>query len=394
MFKHINTRLILLYFSFFILMISSSIKQTESFFQGSARQYSYLVNLIASNSKNLLILALLVLLFFSAKKLYETESIVKINSLVITFVLLKIWLLFVWIMYDVFKVEDLVLSIAIVLVTSSSLFLLDERKKIVFFKLAILIGIFIIFFNIVNYNEILVNPENVFWKGRLYGTTNHPNFLGGYLSVGLPFLLYLFTATKTKTKLLVIFFIITTIVLILLSGSRTAMAGMFISFLCWFYFLNGFKSVLKAFLPFTVLAFLFINLDILSYFTDFNVSRLTMTQNTRAAVFDQLITIFYNNYLIGNPLLVTQTSSSYLSVMARGGLIGLAILLALLAQILYKLSKIKKNDFLTSAYAASLIVFLFYAFFEGVLVENFSLGQLFFVFFLLYIGEKKINEAH
>jgi len=381
-----------IYLSLLLLFISSSIKHTESFFNGGPREYSTIINIISENTLHLQILSLSILFLILFISIYNTKFIPKLNMMIMMFLSLKLWLIIVMLLYNEYTILPL-LSILITIIIAMSILILNINIMNAFLILVKIITIFTIFFIILNYYEILINVKSVFWKGRLYGITNHPNFLGGYLALLSPFLLFFIINSKNYyKKIFFIMIFLLLIILIFLTGSRSSLATLIISCIVLFYMYWGVKNtVFSIFFIITLLLISYFS-GIFNYFQDADISRLTSTLNTRSGIISELSDIFYYNYLIGNPLLVTATSNSYLAFLARGGIVAGILEFLLIIIIIYNIIMQRKRILLDATFTSVTISFMFYSIFEGAMVENFSLGQILFVLSITYIGVQHDNE--
>ena len=108
----------------------------------------------------------------------------------------------------------------------------------------------------------------------------------------------------------------------------------------------------------------------------------------------ELWNVFLENPLIGNPMVAESTSNSYLLVLARMGMLGgilLALLILSVIKVLY-LTWINKNDDVKYATFLSVMCSIaVYSLFEGVLIENYSLGQCVFFLCLTYFSSWECN---
>ncbi|MFT6842176.1 MAG: hypothetical protein ACJASR_000942 [Psychroserpens sp.] len=171
--------------------------------------------------------------------------------------------------------------------------------------------------------------------GRMYGTTEHPNFLG-VISATIVLLLYLVLVTKKRniksnlndlnSKLFnnnfLIVILLSAVMLVLLSGSRTAMsiiaAGLLIDTFCQ---RRNIGRNLLTLIVMSVVMLIFI-----TYFTQIteveNVRALS-TENTREGAWNDLLEDFLNYPLFGIGLSnLGASENSILRALASSGIVG------------------------------------------------------------------------
>ncbi len=379
---------------FFLLGIlsASSIKQVGSFYLDNERSYSFLTSIFSQNSTLILMVSLVGLFFTLLLEFKRRKSIPTFTPILKLYLFLKIWLITVMIFYNALDLDS-VLSVLLIIMISISILWLDPNKQEAFYTLGKVVGIYACFFVFINFYEIFVNSGSVFWNGRLFGTTNHPNFLGGYAAAMIPFILMLIVSTYGYKKFALGFVLVLMIGLVLLSGSRASVLSLSIGLVFWIYMYWGWKKIWYLLFIVITLFILVSSFDVVNTFSnsDYDFSRLSSTMNNRQDVVASLFDVFYNHYLVGNPTLAGQTSNSYLAFLARGGLVAGIILLLLLVTLIYSLTKQPKKRLLSATYTSAVMIIIVDSIFEGVLVESFSLGQLIFVFSIMYVGEKRIN---
>jgi hypothetical protein len=380
----------------FLLLLASSVKPTESFFEGGLREYTFIPSLLSSNSE------LWVLIFLSLSSIYiftyslDKGGISKINIPIKLYLFLKIWAVFVYAFYDQ-SIVLLVFSVILMFIIYQYLSLLtfEWSSETTFQSLSKIIAIFSVFFVLLNLYEFLYNQESVVWKGRLYGVTNHPNFIGGYSAILVPFVLSQLKFKKSFTDLFYFLGFIGLLMLVVSSGSRSSLLSLVVALFIWLYFfLGAYKASILLLLMSTVCIPIFVITDVFSFNSnDVNYQRLLSTENTRAEVNSVLWQVYTENSIIGNPTQSEFTSNSYLSAIARLGTIG-GILLSSMIIFAFMNLKIKLNRIIKdkqyAAYISSFCAIIPYSAFEGVLMENYSLGQFIFIICLIRIGSKEI----
>ncbi|MBR9911303.1 MAG: O-antigen ligase family protein [Gammaproteobacteria bacterium] len=380
----------------FLLLLSSSVKPTLSFFEGADRNFSPVVGYLAKSSWLFALVGVAL-----AGGLYFFNSVMKLKQPVLgtevnIFLLLKGLACISYLAFGLFDF-DLALSFAIILLYSSYLISVRVKHVNLFDHLTYSIAVFACVFSLLNVYEYIVNPSSVVWSGRLYGVTNHPNFIGGYAAMMVPFVLWSIKVSTKSVRVLLSAAAFVLISIVLLSGSRSSLVSLLIG--CFTFFLIG-HGPNKTFIyslffiivgiPLTYLIYVF------SAGSDLSLDRLLLMENTREYVNFELWSVFMNNPIFGNPGIAGSTSNSYLLILARFGLLGALILMMLIGSILFSLLKLVRASNLEvgSAYIGALAVILPYSIFEGVLVENYSLGQAVFLICLIYIGNTaKVKRA-
>lgn len=379
---------LIIYSTFFLILISSSIKQPSNFTPMFDRFFTGASGTISSLSTPLIFISFLLLSVLIWKQAINERSLFKIPSLVVYFFIFKL-LIFFSLFFNGGEIDFkyLISALILLLISYSIVATIKELDENSFIYLSKTIFIFTMFFVFLNVYQIISDPQNTIWAGRLYGLTNHPNYLGGYLAMLTPFLLYIFFSTKQTTYR--ISALITTIFLIYLvlgSGSRSSVAVLILGIAIWFFIAFSAKKSLLSILLISFLSFLFFTYLINTNNEEINFARLTLMQNTREYVIHEMWSVFIENPIFGNPLAVQSTSSSYLGILANTGIIGGAVMLFMLIHLfINSYIKFQKNT-IYATQLASISVFLLDAMFEGLMTENFSLGQVLFVILLTYFG--------
>jgi hypothetical protein len=377
-----------MYLSVFLVLLSSSIKQTESFYEGSDRYFSFFTHNLAKGSSVFAVLSILLagsFYFFNHLKKMEQPVLGLEVRIFLGIKLLACFSYLIWGMLD----SSLVLSFLITFIFSSYLVSMQSKYTGVFEHVAYAIALYSCVFLIINLYEYATNSSSVIWAGRLYGVTNHPNFIGGYSAIMIPFLLWSMQTAGKSVKIGLLFCALLLFAMVLLSGSRASLASLFIgSFIFSVTSFGMRKSIFYVFLLLFMSVPLLMLLVGFSGSSGFSLDRLLLTENTRAYVNFELWSVFLEYPITGNPTIIGSTSNSYLLVLARFGMIGGILLVSLILVTSRSILRVirEKKSSVSSAYIGSMAVILPYSLFEGVLVENFSLGQMVFVICIVFFG--------
>jgi len=155
------------------------------------------------------------------------------------------------------------------------------------------------------------------WKGRFFGLTTHPNFIGLCGSVTTAFSFCLFYAEKSKFARMVYFSgIVVGLWVCLLSGSRTSMLGAAVSIVTVLFFSMKDYSlkpllILLVMLA-TVLAVSYVDLQSLDY-----ANRGNTREETWASMYEEASKLpFFGRGRVG------ATTNAYLFAVVAGGLFG------------------------------------------------------------------------
>lgn len=226
------------YLLIFLLMLSSSVKPTESFFEGAYREYSPLIYKIASLSTTFGIISLIGASVYLYNSFIKNLLLPRLGHPLILFLFLKSWALFVYVVYGPIPVR---IFLSLILTLIISLYVLGFRlnHNDTFEHLSLALALYAIFFVSLNLYEFLINKDSVMWAGRLYGITNHPNFIGGYSAILAPFILMqiIRNAGVIKSIFTVVFCCL--FVIVLSSGSRSSLASFLVGFIIWSIFYWG-----------------------------------------------------------------------------------------------------------------------------------------------------------
>jgi hypothetical protein len=380
-----------------MLLIATSIKPIEALVTIIDRNLTITNSILSNNSTYIIIFSILILCIYCFKFFYMCGGVLKIDTLIMMFVVFKLWLAVVAYCYGLDITKNL-LSMLFILVFATYLKINHYKYDSSNLLYTNAVIFFLIIFLSLNLYELIFNYDGVVWKGRFFGLTNHPNYLGGYLSIISPFLLSGIINRKNvnNTKLLLFLSAYTLLfVFIIMSGSRSS----FFSFLIgnFYVVLRSYKIkelFLKSIFGILFLSILlpfFISMGSVADREEFEFNRISSTLNTRSYVIEDLTNVYLDNIIVGNPKVTESTSNSYLSALARGGSIAGIILSTMLLYYLYILFFLDKYQHIildlggnVIPFIASSIIFLLYSIFEGVLIENFSCGQVLFVANLFY----------
>ncbi len=385
---------LILVFSLFFLLLAGSIKPTVSFFEGADRIFTPVVGLLANLSSFFALLSLTVMAVWLSVVFFRYQKSPKIEGVTRYYLYLKIWGCIILLLFGSFEFSYVLSACVLIIVT---LFIRgwDLEYGGAFSLVALSIAGYGVFFSLINFYEFVINPQSSIWAGRLYGVTNHPNFVAGYSAIMLPFLIWLVQVHKGWMRYLVVIASLILVLLIFMSGSRSSLVSMILGVGCYFSLVFGFSRMLLVGVPvLTVLTggMLFVLLG--GEVESIGFGRLLSTENTREYVNYQLWSVFLDYPIWGNPTAVEVTSNSYLLVLARFGIVGGGLLLCIVLGVVVAVFKsfISSKSVVSVPYLSSLAVILPYSLFEGVLVENFSLGQCVFVMCLAYLSISNEND--
>lgn len=259
---------------------------------------------------------------------------------------------------------------------------------------------------LINIYNVLFNYAGSSWKGRFFGIYTHPNFLAvNHASIVAVSIGYLFEYKKKFfdrfhfDRAICVFNIVSSLLLMVLSGSRTGMIGLFAAMIIFGllnYKRNLVLSIILFFLSLGGVTFLLVNLNSLAqYSTGF--SRILNAGNTRAAVWEGMISDFNSEPLVGVGSRSLGTAGSYLKVLSQGGLLlfipFVLMLLTLFKQCLYHI-KVKNYLFI---YPISCL--LACAITEGILTEGASFPILILLLMMIAqtfsrLRDKKLHAAY
>ena len=108
----------------------------------------------------------------------------------------------------------------------------------------------IVFGTIINVCTLALFPDRAWWwqaPGRFQGFMAHPNTLGGFCMISYPVLLWEYNRQGTTGKIFIFALLSMTLLMHVLSGSRTSLVASFIGFAAW-------QVVLKKKLTFVLIA--------------------------------------------------------------------------------------------------------------------------------------------
>jgi O-antigen ligase len=194
--------------------------------------------------------------------------------------------------------------------------------KIIFFAAAILC--------IINMYNALFNYAGSSWKGRLFGIYTHPNFLAVNHATIIAISLGYLSERKNRFfnhfrygRMLCIFNIVASVILLILSGSRTGIIG-FVAALIVYGLLNYKKNMILtialSFLVIILMTLFFVNMNSLAQGSS-GLSRILNAGNTRADVWGGMWRDFVSSPILGVGGLSQGTSGSYLKILSVGGIV-------------------------------------------------------------------------
>ena len=260
-------------------------------------------------------------------------------------------------------------------------------------------------FVVANGFQFLINRYPItFVQGRFMGTTGNPQHAGVLLAATVPCLMFMIQNLPrwNFAKFLWVATLMVTIYFLVLTGSRTGLLMGGISILL-FYRNNG-GAWVKVLLFLAIAAALivpFLGADSLSSSStglDAKVSdRFTSTNNTRADVWDGLLTTFSENIVFGAPLeygnRLGYAENSWLSAGATLGLFGFIPMMMVgweSVKMIWKLNQLGNRDsyyfFQSSTVIAGLGSMLVGSCFEAYLLGNITFSLLAFLTYLMMGG--------
>jgi hypothetical protein len=371
----------------FLLLIASTIKPFSEVFEGLERSFSPFMSLFMMANNAIVICSFLL---FGIYLLHFEILRSKISSLPVL-----VWI-FIGYRFLCFLINyahgvdgigvDLIAIILIFIYAKSYGVLVSPDNNSRFLNLIVFYSMF---FVIMNFSELLLNFQGAVWAGRMFGITNHPNFLGGY--AGLLALYVLCAALVGIKKHLSILLFLLLIFLVLASASRSSLASLVIG--CCVFAMIYTKKIFA--IPFILLLIIspFLLVDIggrSGVDGGLNFARLLSSQNTREDVVYYLIEAIMSAPFFGDPFASGYTSNSYLTSLARYGFVGtfpLFLLLFICLVVCIRLAiQSEKGNVLLSLYVSQFAFFIIYLGFEGVIVENFSFALLQFIPVIFYLS--------
>lgn len=377
-----------------LLLLASSVKPVAEFTEGVPRSYSFLVSTLATFSPLFSLLAIFLSGAFLYKYTLKNFQLPVLGIPTKLFVLLKLWAIMIFAVYGEFPIA-LFLSFFLTLIISLYLFSFALQDINAFYYIARILALYSAFFIFLNAFEFYLNADSVLWAGRLFGITNHPNFLGGYCAILAPFALLQVIKNKGLQQIFYSFVVLALFIMVLSSGSRSSLASFVLGVLVFSMFnFNPFKALFVIGIS-SIFLFLAFQLSFdFSQSSGLRYERLLSSENTRSYVNSELWQVYLNSPIFGNPPDAESTANSYLLVLARMGTIGgtlLVLLMLKILQVVYLNWIYCRSDIVYVAYLSSFAAISLYSLFEGVLVENFSLGQCVFFLCLTYFG---LNRRH
>jgi hypothetical protein len=250
---------------------------------------------------------------------------------------------------------------------------MELRSVFLFFSIASFL------FTLTNFLAYFLFPSTI-WNGRLFGVTNHPNFVGIAATVSGAFaFFYIVNYPLFKVKLMYVFILIISTSVCFFSGSRNSIFSLLVAVIvCLFLKIKSFE--IKIILSFLSLLSLLYLLNI-----EFSIGSLDYEKrgNTRAETWKILIDDVLEFPIFGKGK-VGVTANSYLFAIVASGFIGFYFLIRSITGFLYRLSlqtsKLNAYYPLFCMITASL---LFAAIFEGFLLDQ--IGVSVFAFWLILV---------
>jgi O-antigen ligase len=382
-------RITLFYISFFLILISSTIKKVESFLELEDRHLTTFVNIFAENSTLFTFISICISSLYIFIEFVIKRKFVRLPAITIIFILIKLFSLVTLSYYGEFDVV-LAFSCIIYFFLSSHILGLNIQTNGFFSKISFVLVVFSFLFVGLNFYEIIYNNSNAIWAGRLFGITNHPNFVGGYAAILSVFVFMQAINSKIKMKGVYLLLLLSLVLIVLFSGSRSSAASLILGVsVCIFCKYKFKKYFLYLSLSVCFIVPLYLYVDNVGSGAGFNTERIFSTLNTRESIYTELWDVFLKYPFFGNPVASDATSNSYLKILSQTGLIGGIAFLSILTLLSYHVKKNLKyisSDRVFVTYLAALITILFYALFEGVLAENYSFGLVMFYICLAYFG--------
>jgi len=244
------------------------------------------------------------------------------------------------------------------------------------------------FFTLTNFLAYFLLP-NTIWNGRLFGVTNHPNFVGiaGTVS-GVFAFFYIVNFPTLKVKLIYFLVLLVSIFVCVFSGSRNAIFSLFIAMIVGL-FLKIKSFEIKVILGLVSLLFVLYLLNV-----EFSINTLDYEKrgNTRAETWKIMINDVLEFPLFGKGK-VGVTANSYLFAIVSSGLLGFYFLMTCVIRFLFRLNlKTSKLNIYYPLFCMLTFSLLFAAIFEGFLLDQ--IGVSVFAFWLIIVLPLKdqVNE--
>jgi O-antigen ligase len=232
-------------------------------------------------------------------------------------------------------------------------------------------------FVIANVAQFVVNPAVVEQNSRFFGTTGNPQHAGAVLACVLLPMAYLMTrpGRSKATRLFMSAILSATVIFLLWTGSRTALLMAVVGLGLLFRARLGRLAIGGVVVGGLVL----LGLNVLLPDRDVVSERLVSTLDTRSVVWQRLTDDFLRNPLFGTisgELGISE--NSYLSILARFGLVGaLPFIVAaiLITRSMFKLQRVRRrldDTMLADLTTAGLVQLAVGAIFEGFLAGTLS----------------------
>lgn len=249
---------------------------------------------------------------------------------------------------------------------------------------------------IVNLISGIVDPVNYVWKGRMFGLTSHPNFLGISMTVGSIVLFNVMVSSdfKSKSRWLAMIGFLVSMSVLAWTGSRSSTAASAGAILVGcLYNINTWG--IKYFAGLIVLIFVgFVSGSFDSLLNNDTEYVLLRTGNSREGTWDEMLTAFSSAPFFGTGPETSATSGSYLKALAVGGIFfGMPILACGLINVVNMVrAKLRHLGFVGNTALMLLVGLTFSAIFEGVILDNFSVGKLAYLFAGVSLGIRRPRQ--
>lgn len=206
-----------------------------------------------------------------------------------------------------------------------------------------------ILFILINIATLIIDKQGAFRGERFRGIMLNVNWTGTYLAFFISIFISQYLSNTRKLKLVWLIATITAILLLILTGSRSALLSATVGMVIIFRSLlkskrssmNSVKEIISSIIFILIGIFLYIIYNRESF--EFVEKRLHSNQDTRSAVY---INVWYqwceNGFFLGLQNELYSVESVYLSALYVYGVIGLCVLIIVFSVIVYKSIKINK----------------------------------------------------
>lgn len=266
-----------------------------------------------------------------------------------------------------------------------STFLNEKRKYIPYYSIQISLTLWVIFnlflFSL-GYGYAVVDTSS-----RFFGTSPHPNFTGAFACTSLAFFVVKFLNNKMRfEKILILIMIIMSLLLVLLSGSRSALFSALLSIII----------VLPNF--YKIIPFIFCGVFYFIFFILYTNNSIYLAVermknaplDNRNTVWTSLINDFHRNPIWGSGDFSGVSGSGYLTAFGGTGLVGGIIFIIATFLMLYISFRniLLSHHFIrnNTEYCIIFIVICIISFFEGYIFDKFGFFQIFLLLSAAMIG--------